>query len=250
MIFDSMEQGIDMATYLGIYTAVYNISSIVKTDRELDQENENLYIKLSAHIEKQVGLIREVSRERGSEALLEFFIDQWQRYGMTAKYINNIFRYFNRHFIKRRLDEGQKDMYDIYTLHLIKWKTGMFDFFHEKAIGCVLDLVDRQRNGEMVGYTQIRKYIDSFGKFSYEVLVSIHLLCIVVALNIDDPNSLNNTLGIELYRTVFETPFCQASLRHYQQKSAELLVKHDIVEYMRRVCRVLKINLKQKANEI
>jgi cullin 1 len=173
-ILFSLEQGMDMETYMGVYTAVHNFHTAPNPGNErqighgwsvVDRNGEALYGNILGHIEQQVAVIREASKSKSSEALLEFFVDQWQRYELAAKYINHLCRYLNRHWIRSEQDEGKRNIYDVYTLHLVQWKTNMFEFLHERAMESVLSLVERQRNGECVGYREIRKYVDSFGKF-------------------------------------------------------------------------------------
>lgn len=44
------------------------------------------------------------------------YIIEWKRYTTAAKYINDLFRYLNRHWVKREMEEGKKDVYDVYTV--------------------------------------------------------------------------------------------------------------------------------------
>ena len=57
-----------------------------------------------------------------------------------AAYNNHLFRYLNRHWVKREMDEGKKDIYDIYTLHLVRWKEDMFGTTQNAVMGAVLRL--------------------------------------------------------------------------------------------------------------
>jgi len=36
---------------------------------------------------------------------------------MGANYINRLFTYLNRHWVKRERDEGRKGVYPVYTVH-------------------------------------------------------------------------------------------------------------------------------------
>lgn len=56
------------------------------------------------------------SQKHADEALLAFYIKEWDRYTTAAKYINHLFRYLNRHWVKREMDEGKKNIYDVYTV--------------------------------------------------------------------------------------------------------------------------------------
>lgn len=234
--------GIDMQTYMGFYTGVHDFCTTYSLRDPANRSSSRggglsgglFYQQMSDHIDMHVTAIREASQDKSSEVLLEFLVNQWKKYEVAARLINHLSRYLNRHFVKRQLDEGGKGFYDVYTLHMVQWKTRMFDFLHEKAMESVLSLVQKQRNGEGVGYAEIKKYVDSFGKsLKYEKRKTTVLISISVALNIDDGDNVENTLGIDMYKTVFEKPFCAASLIYYQQASAEFLGKHSLIEFMK-----------------
>jgi len=97
------------------------------------------------------------------EALLTYYIREWKRYTTAAQYNNHVFRYLNRHWVKREMDEGKKDVYDIYTLHLVRWRDDMFQNTQDHVMQAVLKLVERQRNGETIDHSQIKAIVESFG---------------------------------------------------------------------------------------
>jgi hypothetical protein len=59
---------------------------------------------------------KQESQKHADEALLAFYIKEWDRYTTAAKFINHLFRYLNRHWVKREMDEGKKNIYDVYTV--------------------------------------------------------------------------------------------------------------------------------------
>ena len=97
------------------------------------------------------------------DALLAYYIREWKRYTTAAQYNNHVFRYLNRHWVKREMDEGKKNIYDIYTLHLVRWKMDMFEKTQKHVMAAVLRLVERQRNGETIEHSQVKSIVDSFG---------------------------------------------------------------------------------------
>ena len=50
------------------------------------------------------------------EALLRYYAQEWDRYTTGANYINRLFTYLNRHWVKREKDEGRKSVYTVYTV--------------------------------------------------------------------------------------------------------------------------------------
>ncbi|KAJ8609727.1 hypothetical protein MRB53_038964 [Persea americana] len=126
----------------------------------------------------------------------------------------------NRHWVKREMDEGKKDIYDIYTLHLVRWKEDMFGDTQNAVMEAVLHLVEKQRNGETIEQSKIKSVVDSF-----------------VSLGIDDADSTKTTLDV--YRKHFEEPFLKATTIYYEKESSEFLAVNTVVDYMKKAERRL-----------
>jgi cullin 1 len=161
---------------------------------------ENVYTQSTSHAE---------------EALLGFYMREWVRYTTAAKYINHLFRYLNRHWVKREIDEGKKNVFDVYTLHLVKWRDDFFQNVHEKVMDAVLNLVEKQRNGETIEQSQIKSIVDSF-----------------VSLGLDDTDPTKSTLDV--YRSFFEKPFLAATRTYYEEESRQFVAENSVVEYMKK----------------
>jgi cullin 1 len=147
--------------------------------------------------------------------LLSFYIREWDRYTTAAKYINHLFRYLNRHWVKREMDEGKKNIYDVYTLHLVQWRLTLFSEVHEKVMDAVLKMVEKQRNGETIEHSQIKSIVDSF-----------------VSLGLDEADPTKSTLDV--YRYNFERPFLEATKQFYEAESKQFVAENSIVEYMKK----------------
>jgi cullin 1 len=124
---------------------------------------EVLYQSLGDYMARHLAEVRHRAEDLMDEALLKYFVVEWERYRKVAVYINTLFRYLNRHWVKREMDEGKK-VHDIFTLILLKWRTEMFDFMHETAMKVVLELTRKQRSGDVVGFSEIRQFMNSFSK--------------------------------------------------------------------------------------
>ena len=149
------------------------------------------------------------------EALLSYYIREWNRYTTAAKYINHLFRYLNRHWVKREIDEGKKDIYDVYTLHLVEWREELFLKVHGNVMSAVLKMVEKQRNGETIEQAQVKSIVDSF-----------------VSLGLDETDSTKSTLDV--YRFHFEKPFLEATSKYYENESARFVAENSVVEYMKK----------------
>ncbi|CAL3965421.1 hypothetical protein PZA11_001830 [Diplocarpon coronariae] len=226
-IMSNLQDGMDMQTYMGVYTAVHNFCTSQKAVSNSSQGviggahrgahllGEDLYNNLIVYLTGYLENLVDESRTHSDEALLTFYIREWDRYTVAAKYINHLFKYLNRHWVKREMDEGKKNIYDVYTLHLVQWRLTLFNAVHEQVMEAVLKMVERQRNGETIEHNQIKSIVDSF-----------------VSLGLDEADPTKSTLDV--YRFNFEKPFLEATRLFYQAESKEFVAANTIVEYMKK----------------
>ena len=176
---------------------------------------EELYNKLIDYLKHHLENLVNQSKTHTDEALLAFYIKEWGRYTVAAKYIHHLFRYLNRHWVKREIDEGKKNIYDVYTLHLVQWRKELFEKVSVKVMDAVLKLVEKQRNGETIEHGQIKQVVDSF-----------------VSLGLDEADPSKSTLDV--YRYHFERPFLDATKDFYNAESKQFVAENSVVEYMKK----------------
>ena len=176
---------------------------------------EELYNLLGVYLTNHLKTVHENSASHVDEALLTYYIREWKRYTDAAKYNNHLFRYLNRHWVKREMDEGKKNVYDVYTLHLVKWRDDFFGQVHGKVMDAVLKLVEKQRNGETIDQLQVKAIVDSF-----------------VSLGLDEHDSTKATLDV--YRLHFEMPFLKDTKQYYDNESKRFVAENSVVEYMKK----------------
>jgi hypothetical protein len=66
-------------------------------------------------------LVTQASDPLQDEALLRYYAGEWDRYTTGANYINRLFTYLNRHWVKREKDEGRKGVYVVYTVRSLSY---------------------------------------------------------------------------------------------------------------------------------
>lgn len=176
---------------------------------------EDLYNHLIEYLKEHLRDVYKKSTDHADEALLTLYIKEWNRYTTAGQYNNHLFRYLNRHWVKREMDEGKKNIYDIYTLHLVRWKDDMFMQTQENVMKSVLRLVEKQRNGETIEQNQIKSVVDSF-----------------VSLGLDESDSTKTTLDV--YKEFFEKPFLEATADYYRKESSRFLADNSVVDYMKK----------------
>ena len=176
---------------------------------------EDLYRNLKEYLRDHLETLLKQSDDFSDEVLLAFYIKEWDRYTTAAKYTNHLFRYLNRHWVKREIDEGKKDVYDVYTLHLVIWKEEFFMRTHSRVMNAVLKMIEKQRNGEIIEQSQIKSIVDSF-----------------VSLGLDESDTTKSTLDV--YRYYFERPFIAATEQYYQLESQQFTAENSVIEYMKK----------------
>ncbi|KAK4948142.1 ubiquitin ligase (cullin) of SCF [Elasticomyces elasticus] len=229
-VMTKLQEGLDMKTYMGVYTAVHNFCTSQKAASTQTQSTpsalsanhrgahllgEELYTLLGQYLTEHLKGVLIQSESHTDEALLTFYIREWKRYTDAAKYNNHLFRYLNRHWVKREIDEGKKNVYDVYTLHLVRWRDDFFMDVQSKVMHSVLRLVEKQRNGETIDQMQIKAIVDSF-----------------VSLGLDELDSTKSTLDV--YRQYFERPFIAATKDYYTMESKRFVAENSVVEYMKK----------------
>ncbi|KAK5112206.1 hypothetical protein LTR62_004367 [Meristemomyces frigidus] len=229
-IMFSLKEGVDLKTYMSLYTSIHNFCTAQKAvsntntletnHRGAHLLGEELYHRLNNYLKMHLASVHAEMIKHSDEALLTYYIEQWKRYTTAGTYNHHLFRYLNRHWVKREMDEGKKEIYDIYTLHLVRWKEDMFGTTQNAVMDAVLRLVEKQRNGETIEQSKVKQVVDSF-----------------VALGIDDTDSTKTNL--EVYRQYFEKPFIDATSKYYETESEAFLAENSMVDYMKKAERRL-----------
>lgn len=225
----NLRDGLDLKTYMTLYTSIHNFCTAQKavgpshlnaSHRGAHLLGEDLYKRLDNYLMNHLKDVHAEMVKHVDEALLTFYIKEWKRFTTAGTYNHHLFRYLNRHWVKREIDEGKKEIVDIYTLHLSRWKADMFGDTQNAVMDAVLHLVEKQRNGETIEQSKIKSVVDSF-----------------VLLGIDESDSSRSTL--EVYKQYFEDPFLGATRKYYEKESAEFLAVNSVVDYMRKAERRL-----------
>ncbi|KAL5501399.1 CDC53_2 [Sanghuangporus vaninii] len=234
-IMTKLQTGVSYSKYMSLYTVSYNYCTSSRMHRNLETGQttartganlmgSDLYNKLTKYLIAHLKTVREGAEPLVDEDLLRYYAKEWDRYTTGANYINRLFTYLNRHWVKREKDEGRKGVYTVYTLALVQWKQNFFNHIHNKnakLAGAVLKQIEKQRNGETIDQTLVKKVVDSF-----------------VSLGIDETDS--NKQSLDVYKDHFETPFISATESYYKQESTNFLSANSVSDYLKRAEERLK----------
>lgn len=181
----------------------------------------DIYNRLVSYLKEHMKDILTQSKAYNDENLVVFYINAWDRFTVGSRFLNNIFAYLNRHWVKREREEGHRYVYDINTLCLIRWKEDLFFKLSNRLITAVIKLIDKQRDGETIDSQKIRTVVQS---------------CVALGL---DENSAKRT-NINVYKEHFEDPFLKDTDEYYNRESAEFLETKGVVEYLKKATTRLK----------
>ncbi|TFK87628.1 Cullin-domain-containing protein [Polyporus arcularius HHB13444] len=228
-IMTKLQTGVSYSKYMSLYTVSYNYCTSSKMHGTGEQGGvghrtganlmgSDLYNNLIKYFVNHLKTLRTASDALQDEALLRYYAQEWDRYTTGANYINRLFTYLNRHWVKRERDEGRKGVYPVYTLALVQWKSNFFlhvQSKHSKLAGAILRLIERQRNGETIDQGLVKKVVDSF-----------------VSLGLDESDI--NKVSYEVYREHLETPFLEATEKYYRQESKAFLSENSVADYLKK----------------
>lgn len=170
-------ENIDMQTYMTIYTSIHNFCFSGKAisragsqpvagsaHRVLPPLGEDLYRRLSTYLTQALSTIHKGAEKLTGEQLLDYYNEQWSKFLACSRFNHYLWAVLGRNWIKRELDEGKKDIYSIFDLHLREWKLEMLDTMHENLAEILLSLIKRQRDGEYVEQLPRKSFINSISK--------------------------------------------------------------------------------------
>ncbi|KAF5315363.1 hypothetical protein D9619_007309 [Psilocybe cf. subviscida] len=229
-IMTKLQTGVSYSKYMSLYTVAYNYCTSSKMHGATTESigmggrsganlmGSDLYNNLIRYFVNHLKGLRDQTDTLKDEALLQYYAGEWTRYTTGANYINRLFTYLNRHWVKRERDEGRKGVYPVYTLALVQWKNNLFIPIQQKQhklANAVLRLIEDQRNGNVIDQGLVKKVVDSF-----------------VSLGLDDTDT--NKACLDVYKEHFEIPFIEATEKYYKHESEAFVDSSSISDYLKK----------------
>lgn len=125
-----------------------------------------LYEQLTKYLRTQLQEIEKRASQHSNDTLLNLYIKEWDRNTGAARRTKEIFRYLDQHWVAQQQNWGKKGIYDVYTLHLVLWREVVFIAMHRSVIDALLRLIEKQRDGETIEQSLVRRVMDSLGERS------------------------------------------------------------------------------------
>ncbi|KAI1111128.1 Skp1-domain-containing protein [Nemania sp. NC0429] len=154
------------------------------------------------------------------QSLLDCYLWEYSQFTNTAQIIHYIFRYLNRHWIRRQIDEGWL-VYDIYTPHLVRWHSIIFQDISCDLVSAISELVEKHNDGQVIEHGD--------GKDLIEFIVSL-------ALDATNP-PYGSILEIPLRKSIMAASennrllefFYEDSVPNYDDESARTEMEDQLV---------------------
>ncbi|EFA83667.1 cullin A [Heterostelium album PN500] len=226
-IITELYKGFPKQKWMALYTHVYNYcaASQSKTGKVgvTKQSNaganyvgEELYNRLNNFLKRHMKELLKVAETKMDEPLLNYYYTEWDRYTCAMKYINNIFQYLNRYWIKREIDDGKKEVYEVFVLSLVIWRDCLFTPLKSRLTSALLDLIENERNGYQINTHLVKGVINGY---------------VSLGLNREKPKE---TI-LQVYKTSFEELFLTATENYYTNESVKFISENTVAEYMKKI---------------
>jgi len=192
---------------------------------------EQLYEETQTLLEGFVGGVCKHVLPLDPQSLLGGYQCHWLNYQQGAKYLDNLFSYFNRVSLRKyqtseSIDYALPGIYnpqptplpqntpvEIRNMALRVWKCVMVEKVRDSLLKAMLAEVRRDRDGQSANLSVVRDVISS--------LVEVE--------------EYNKESALKFYQEVFESPFLRETGEYYRQEASKLVAELSCSEYMAQV---------------
>eukprot|EP00168_Porphyra_purpurea_P000641 TRINITY_DN1073_c0_g1_i5.p1 TRINITY_DN1073_c0_g1~~TRINITY_DN1073_c0_g1_i5.p1 ORF type:complete len:555 (-),score=223.49 TRINITY_DN1073_c0_g1_i5:1146-2810(-) len=194
---DASRAGTSAKTWIDVHTTVYHMC----TQKTPGTYSRELYERVGQALDEYLASTAlPALRELYAEFMLQELVRRWENHKTMVKWIQRIFKYLDRFYV-RRLEIANLETVG-YTVFLNR----VFGTVKNDVRSAVLDIVKRERNGDVVDQSLVKKVVDLFVEMG-----------------------LSNT---EVYSDELERPLLEATAEFYQRQSAQWVEDDSFPAFM------------------
>ncbi|KAI6181518.1 CULLIN-2 domain-containing protein [Aphelenchoides besseyi] len=195
-------------------------------ENQTDFIGADLYSRLrkfiSAHVASQLV-------ELHGEDLLEKYKEVWTRFQFSSTVANGIFAYLNRHWIKREIDEGKPEVYEIYNLAILVWNQVLFNELKSNITNALIQLIQQERNAQKISTNLIFCVIASYMELGCNEDYGQNTLAPTDYYN----RQKSPPAKLKVYKDAFEIPFLRSTSDYYTEESTKFLSQHSVEQRLK-----------------
>ncbi|KAI9911882.1 hypothetical protein PsorP6_009299 [Peronosclerospora sorghi] len=208
VLLDLLDKGVDQVqvspfppnAFMPIYTTCYNMC----TQRSPYNYSEQLYDRHGQTFDTYLAQNVLPRLEQAHDAfLLQALVHRWTNHKLMMKWMSRFFMYLDRYYVKHHslptLDEAGLQSFDRMVFQRVK----------ARVKDAMLDLIEKERNGEMIDTTLVRQCVEIF-----EVM---------------------GMKSLDVYQSCFEADLVTSSATYYARKSKGWLGDDSTPVYLQKV---------------
>ncbi|KAJ7587503.1 Cullin repeat-like-containing domain protein [Mycena floridula] len=199
--------------YSDAYTIIYKCVKATKITP--GEDISNLYDLLEKWLVSHAQGRHETLFVSSNDSLLHSYNAEFERFKSSMRKVNNMLGYLNRGWIQRIRDEKETarpkkperrnlddtaDVFPVYTLGILTWKTTVFLPLQPQITTLILDQIQRDRDDQPVDKKLLKDVVTSY---------------ISLGLN----NEHLTVPVLDVYWEYLETPFFEATVAYYGSKT-------------------------------
>ncbi|OQV25245.1 Cullin-1 [Hypsibius exemplaris] len=177
-------------------------------------------------------------QSRCGNDLLTQYCRKWENFRFSAKVVHGFCIYLNEHFLRRKSEFREQEIYPVYGVCLKEWRDGAVAAVQDQVLRAVAEVITADRNGDITSSFMVRTVVD----------------CLVdLGLTLDfsaqggtpsphnakkkekDPNQ-----GLQVYQKYLEAPFLADTRVYYDNESRVFLANNSVANYVVKVQSRLK----------
>lgn len=187
---------------------------------------DRLYQETRLFLDKHVKSLLDKVLRAGEPSLLRNYYQAWMEYSQGINYLHRLYLYLNQQHIRRqKLSEAEiiygnmlpdsEEQMEIGELGLEIWKRNMIEPLKDSLVRLLLEGIHQDRIGDAQSVSSdiIKGVIHSF-------------------VGVQEYKKKDN---LELYKTIFEAPFLQATGDYYRREASKYLQECNVSQYMEKV---------------